>query len=126
MNPFAMRRRVGRGVRRQPGEMNKVERRYADRLELLKRAGEIEDFKFESIKLRLADKTFFTADFFVVMPDMTIELHECKGAKKKPNGEPGFWAEEDAKLKIKVAAEQWPFRFVVVFPVKDGWGREEF
>ena len=44
-----------------------------------------------------------------------LEMHEVKG----------FWR-EDARLKIKVAAEQFPFRFVAVTKSKDGWATEEF
>jgi len=102
-------------VRPIPGTMNKTEEAYGQRLELLKRAGEIRDYKFEGIKLRLAARTFYTPDFVVVTDDQ-IEMHEVKG----------FW-EDDARVKIKVAAEIHPwFVFVAVKKVKDGWDREQF
>ena len=47
------------------GQMNKTELAYSNYLELLKRVGEVIDYKFESIKFRLADKTFYTPDFLV-------------------------------------------------------------
>lgn len=101
------------------GQMNKTEQAYHDRLELLRRAGEIQWFKFEGIKLRLADNTTYTADFAVMAADGTLELHEVKG----------FW-QDDARVKIKVAAELYPFRFIAVRvkPKKDGggWATEEF
>ena len=90
--------------------MNRLERRYADRLELLKVAGEIWRWDFQSIKFRLADNTFYTPDFVVYLPDGRIEIHETKG----------FW-EEDARVKFKVAAESFPFPFVAVQWVKKAW-----
>lgn len=81
--------------------MNKTEERYAQRLDWLLKAGEIVWYKFESIKLRLADNTFYTGDFFVMAKDGVLEVHEVKG---------GFIT-EDGKVKLKVAAEMFPFRF---------------
>lgn len=95
--------------------MNKTEAAYADFLEAKKRAGAIADYRFECAKLRLADKTFYTPDFMVLDPDGSIEFHEVKG----------FW-EEDARVKIKVAAAQFPFVFVAVKRVKGGWEKEVF
>ena len=101
------------------GEMNKTEERYAEHLEQLKHAGEILWWKFEGIKLRLADNTFLTVDFPVMLTDGTMEMHEVKG----------FW-EDDARVKIKVAAALYPFRFVALKPRAQknggGWDVEEF
>lgn len=82
------------------GEMNATEREYAAFLELRRQAGEIAWFKFEGIKLRLADSTFYTPDFAVMDADNVIECHEVKG----------HW-QDDARVKIKVAASLYPFRF---------------
>jgi hypothetical protein len=101
------------------GQMNKTEQAYADRLTLLRGAGEIQWFKFEGVKLRLADNTFYSPDFAVMLADGTMEMHEVKG----------FW-QEDARAKIKIAADLFPFRFIAVRvkPKKDGggWETEEF
>lgn len=83
------------------GQMNKTEERYTQRLDLLLKSGEILWYKFESIKLKLADNTFYTADFFVMAADGVLEVHEVKG---------GFIT-DDGKVKLKVAAEMFPFRF---------------
>jgi hypothetical protein len=83
--------------------MNQTEARYAADLALRRRAGEVAWFKFEAIKLRLADLTFYTPDFFVMLPDGTLEVHEVKG---------GF-IRDDAMVKLKIAAEQFPFRFIL-------------
>lgn len=107
-----------RGLRRD-GEMNKTEAAYAATLAARKLAGEIDRYDFEAVKLRLADRTFYTPDFRVILADGTEEFHEVKG----------FW-EDDAKVKIKVAAELHPYRFVAVYVVAKknggGWKSEEF
>ena len=103
-----------------PGQMNKTEVAYAQHLELLKRADEICCYAFEAVKLRLASNTFYTPDFLVMAADSTLEFHEVKG----------HW-EDDARVKIKVAAEQFPmFRFIAVKPIAKrdggGWSVEGF
>jgi hypothetical protein len=100
-------------ARHAPGVMNNTEKKYADYLDAQKSADLIRAHWFEGIKLRLADKTFYTPDFFVMMPDGLLECHEVKG-----------FMEEDANVKIKVAAAMYPFRFVVVKvkAKKDGGG----
>jgi len=87
-----------------PGSMGSLEKLYADQvLEERKRRGEIVSYRYEALKLRLAANTFYTPDFVVTFDDH-IELHETKG----------FW-EEDARIKIKVAAAMYPeFVFIGV------------
>ncbi|WP_279203130.1 DUF1064 domain-containing protein [Obesumbacterium proteus] len=101
------------------GQMNKTESEYCQLLELRKRAGEVVWYRFEGVKLRLADNTFYTPDFAVMLSTGEMEMHEVKG----------FWT-DDARVKIKVAAEQYPFRFIAVKPkakkAGGGWEVEEF
>jgi hypothetical protein len=101
------------------GEMNKTEEAYAKHLEVQKFAGEVLWWKFEGVKLRLADNTFLTVDFSVMRADGLLEMHEVKG----------HW-EDDARVKIKVAASLYPFRFIAVKPRAQkhggGWEVEEF
>lgn len=101
------------------GQMNNTERAYAAHLERLRLTGDIEWFRFEGVKVRLADKTFYTPDFAVMSADGVIEMHEVKG----------FWT-DDARVKIKVAADQYPFRFIAFKAIPKsrggGWAREEF
>jgi hypothetical protein len=93
-----------------PGVMNKTEARYAAHLEGLKQSGWIIDYSFESVKLRLAKKTFYAPDFFVVFHDH-FEVHEVKG----------FWR-DDARVKIKVAARLFPYwKFQAVQWKKKDW-----
>lgn len=92
-----------------PLKSNRTESEYGAHLNLLKLAGEIVRWDFSPVKLRLADKTFYTPDFRVIMADMTEEYHEVKG-----------FLRDDAMVKIKVAAEQHPYRFVMVRKVRRG------
>lgn len=99
-----------------PCSMNKTEKKYADHLEGLRRAGAIECYDFEAVKLRLAKACFYTPDFLVINAEGFIEMHEVKG----------FW-EDDARVKIKVAARTFPyFKFVAIQLIKGDWKMEEF
>ena len=101
------------------GQLNKTEQAYADYLAQLQAVGGILWHKFEGVKLRLADNTFYSPDFAVMKPDGQLEMHEVKG----------FW-QDDARVKIKVAADMYPFKFIAVKAraKKDGggWQIEEF
>ena len=96
------------------GERNKTEQAYEDFLAMLQRSGQVVWFKFEGVKLRLADNTFYTPDFAVMLANGQMEMHEVKGAR-------AIFA-DDAKVKVKVAAELYPFPFVVAFPVPKSRG----
>lgn len=76
-------------------------------------------YEFEAMKFRLADNTFYTPDFAVMLASGELEMHEVKG----------FW-EDDARVKIKVAARLFPIRFVAVKPrskkAGGGWQTEVF
>ncbi|QBR00487.1 hypothetical protein [Paraburkholderia pallida] len=52
------------------GAMNQTEERYAQHLEQRKQAGEIAWVGFEAWKFRLADSTFYTPDFAVMLADV--------------------------------------------------------
>ena len=113
-------RRVQALGRLKAGAQNKTEAAYeATVLRPAMHAGEILWYRFEGLKLRLADNTFYTPDYAVMRTDGLIEVHEVKG----------FWT-DDARVKIKVAAEQYPFRFIAVRAVPKskggGWEREVF
>ena len=101
------------------GSMNKTEAAYDAHLAAMQHAGQIQWRKFEGLKLRLADNTFYTPDFAVMAADGVMECHEVKG----------FW-QDDARAKIKVAADLYPFRFIAVRvkPKKEGggWDVENF
>jgi hypothetical protein len=108
--------------RRKPGERTKVEQKYELHLEARKQAGEVQWYWYELCKFRLADRSYWTPDYMVLLADGTLEAHECKGR----SGD-GPWMEEDARLKARFAGETLPVPVVVVWPLKGGgWGREEY
>ncbi len=101
------------------GEMNKTEAAYAALLADRQKAGEILDYWFEAVKLNLAPglSCTYTPDFMVQRSDGVIEMHEVKG----------YW-EDDARVKVKVAASKYPFVFVAVTrpSARAGWRYEQF
>lgn len=101
------------------GQMNKTEAAYKLYLEALKHSGDVSWYRFEGMKFRLADNTFYTPDFAVMLTSGDMQMHEVKG----------FW-QDDARVKIKVAADLYPFDFIAVKPKSKksggGWEREEF
>lgn len=129
MNPIRIPSGVSSGQARlralgrlKPGEMNKTEAAYALRLQALKNSGEILWFEFEAVKLKLADNTHLTMDFAVMLANGQLEMHDVKGS--------AAIFQDDAKVKMKVAAAKFPFVFKAVYPIpkKDGggWMVDEF
>lgn len=115
-----MRKSIQALGRLKAGAQNKTEAAYeATVLRPAMSAGEVAWYRFEGLKLRLADNTFYTPDYAVMLSSGQIEVHEVKG----------FWT-DDARVKIKVAAEQYPFRFIAVRAqtkkAGGGWDREVF
>lgn len=104
----------GKG-RRKPGVMNKLEALYAEELEKRKGSGEVLGYWFEAVKFKLANNTSYTPDFMVLMKSLEIEIHEVKG----------FWM-DDARVKIKVASEKFPFKFIAIKRIKGEWAVEQF
>lgn len=91
--------------------MNKTEAAYARFLDQQIAAGEVFEWRYEAIKLKLARKCFYTPDFFVLLPDGKVEFHETKGFMR-----------DDAAVKIKVAAKLFPwFTFRLIFKKKKHW-----
>lgn len=103
--------------RMRAGKLNRLEEAYrCEVLEPRVAAGEILWYKFEGVTLRLADnRCHYTPDFVVMLSDNVLEMHEVKG----------FWT-DDARVKIKVAAEQFPFRFIAIRRIKRQWVEEMF
>lgn len=101
------------------GEMNVTESEYAQRLELQKRAGEILWYLFEGMNLRLPGGVFYAPDFAIMTKDGYLEIHEVKG----------YWT-DDARVKIKVAAGTFPFKFLAIKKrakkLGGGWEVENF
>ena len=83
-------------------------------LQLRKLAGEILDWKFGCFKLRLADGAWYKTDFFVVLADGEIQCHETKGFMR-----------EAARVRLNVAADLYPFTFILVKRVNGQWTKEK-
>lgn len=104
------------------GEMNKTERAYADLLLGMRQRGEILWFGFECWTFRLAKDTRYTPDFVVQLANGELQLIEVKGRTKGGR----YFAEDDAKVKVKVAAATFPMLQVkVVWPNGSGGWDEE-
>lgn len=107
------------GKRHVPGVMNKTEERYSEVLNERVKSGEVLGWWFEKMTFKLADDTRFTPDFAVLLADGEMEMVDCKGWK----------SEDDALVKIKVAAETFPcFKWVHETSPKSGvpFKRREF
>lgn len=101
--------------RRPLGIMNRLESKFAETLEEQKQNGDIVWWAYEPIRLRLADNTTYTPDFFVMTQDLELIVYETKGR----------WLDA-ARIKIKVAADLYPFRFVAAQWKNKQWVYEEF
>lgn len=104
-------------ARRVPGVMNRLEADYAAHLDGLIVSGDIITWRYEPLKLKLADKTYYSPDFLVIAADLGVELHEVKGFMR-----------EDAAIKLKVAAETFAFfKFFLATRrrVRDPWDVRE-
>ncbi len=114
-----MNRRMQALGRLKVGQLNKTEAAYEGLLRQRLITGEVQWFRFEGLKLRLADNTFYTPDFAVLVADGRLECHEVKG----------YWT-DDARVKIKIAAEMYPIRFVACYlrpkKIGGGWTYEDF
>jgi hypothetical protein len=95
-----------------PKYKSKWEPQYAEQLEMLRRAGEVLWYRYEGIRLRLADGALFSPDFAVVAKDGALEFHEVKG----------MWREA-ARVRWKLAKESFPFVFKLVTKGKGKTGR---
>lgn len=119
--PFRGKKQFALGRNKAPGTMNKTEARYErDVLAPLKAAGIVGWYAFEAVTLKLAPRCHYRIDFAVLAEDGVLEMVDVKGSR--------FMAEEDAVVKIKLAAVLFPFRFVMTWPGKkgEGWQREVF
>jgi len=93
--------------------MNNLEEKYSKWLDSLKWEKQIEAWQFEPLGLKIAEmRCRYHPDFLVVRHDC-FEFHEVKAFSKKHN-KPRY--EDDAMVKLKVAARQFPwFQFRMVW-----------
>ena len=88
-------------------------------LELERHAGKVQWWKFEGIKLMLAKNTSLTVDFAILPETDILTLIDVKGSKAMVT--------DDARVKMKLAAELYPFVFKLAYPRAkgEGWDIEE-
>ena len=124
-----------RGAVREPGAMNKTEKRYRDEvLQPWLIDGTIMGYQFQPVTFTLAHKLEgtsstkrtgmrYTPDWMYLHADRTLHFVDVKGVGRPP--------EEDALCKIKSAAEKFPFFFWhMSWPNSrergDGWHDDDF
>lgn len=111
-----MKRWQARGRRKTGFQGSQLEDRYRDEV-LTPRAmaGEI-DFLHERMGFKLASRCYYYPDFVVIPSDGSpVEVHEVKG-----------YMREDAAVKLRVFATQFPwFVVLVVRRNRQGWHYEE-
>ena len=96
--------------RKVSGKMNKWEEAFAERLEMYRLEGSIIDWKYESIRFRLAANTTYTPDFMVITTD-AIEFIEIKGQRHSTG-----------MAKFKICSEMYPWAlWKMVEKTKQGW-----
>ena len=109
---------LSRGLRRQRGEMNRLERQYSEQLDA---DPEIFRWWFEPFSLRLShpesgQPARYSPDFLVLYADGTTCIDDVKG---------GFADDFASGVRIKAAAELfplWKFRIITKRRVRDGGG----
>ena len=113
---FSGAKRVAHAARK-AGEMNKTESAYAAHLDRMRAAGDVVAWWFEPVALVLShgNACRYTPDFMVQRADGVLELHEVKGSRKR-DGRTVPVVEEDSMVKIKAAAELYPFIFRMAWP----------
>ena len=91
--------------------------------------GDLLWWKFEPIKLRLADGCFYTPDFMALTHTRLIVLYEVKGKTRKTRADgtkyDAAFSQDDSKIKIKVAAAEFPFEMRMVYPMTGGGWNED-
>ena len=102
--------------------MNPTEAAYAQKLDLMRKAGVIRSWEFEQRPIQLEDTAHvkrpitFTPDFYVVTADGAGEYHEVKGGHMK----------EDAWIKLRWFCERFSRTPVVLAQlVKGKWYIED-
>ena len=112
----------GRTVRRAPGTMNKTETLYDEELKRRKLCGDVVAYWFETFTFKLGPDLRYTPDFAVLLRDETMEFHEVKAGTVDGKAR----MEDDARVKLIMAAETLPFVFKMCWWHKDyGWKVKE-
>jgi hypothetical protein len=107
---------AGRTATRRP-RMNKTETEFSFFLEARRRKGEIDGWRYEPVRLRLADGAWYKPDFMSWTHDIeelpsvaVVVFYEVKGAHIR----------EAAMVRFKVAREQFPWASFEMWQKKQG------
>ena len=92
------------------GVMNANEERFAKVLDEWKANGRILHYGFEELTFKLAPKTTYTPDFYVVQDDLQVVLYEVKSGQKTGK----YFAIGDAGIKMKMCAEKFKHFALIV------------
>lgn len=91
--------------------MNQTEEAFSLLLEKAKAAGEIRNWHFEPVTLKVAPNTRYRPDFLAVLPNGHWQFFEIKG-----------YLRDDAAVKFKTAAERYPeLSFMMIRREKKEW-----
>ena len=93
------------------GEMTKAEAMYDQELAVMKAAGLIEWYAYESATFKLGVDARYTPDFMVMLADGTLEAVDVKG---------GGMVQEASMVRIRAFALQFPIRMVIATLQKNG------
>jgi hypothetical protein len=97
------------------GYRSKTEERYGQHLNLIQMAGQIDRWKYEPVSLVLAPGVRYLPDFLTVTADI-VTFWEVKGRKNE-----SYWTRPLSKVKIRMAAELFPWwEFRVAWPKSAG------
>lgn len=110
-HPEALAEVAGRQL---PGA-NRTEALYAAELHRRLIAGEVAEWWWQPLSLRLSylkdgRGDYYRPDFMVQLASGHIEIHETKG-----------FMEDDARTKLKAACALYPFAFIVIRRVRGAW-----
>jgi hypothetical protein len=107
--------KAARAPKRADGYASRLEARYAEHLTALVRAGEIAEWWYDTLTVKLAPNTHHKPDFLVQHADGTLAWHEVKG----------FWR-DDALVKSKITAAMLPLPYYVCrWGKASGWVVEQ-
>jgi hypothetical protein len=101
---------------------NKLEKQFeAEQLYWRRLRGELDRYTHNAPTLPLANGVTYKPDYYA-SKDGKVLIYEVKGEKR--NGK--VVARDDAVVKIKVAAKEWPeFDFFLTWKDADGWKYQE-
>jgi len=117
------RRQPARG-RRVVGEMNKTEARFErEVLRPMLEAGAVVWYAYEAVTFKIGPDCRYTPDFMGQRADGILVAYEVKAGMR--NGKP--LVADDAAVKIRVAAQQFPVLFEMRWPSSGGgWNTKTF